>query len=92
MTPEEQERPDERPSIRHEVRERTFGYILTALGLVAGLAWNEAITAFIAEVFPLSQNGLIAKVVYALIITCVVVMVNVYLVRFAGRINEKERK
>ncbi|OHA09403.1 MAG: hypothetical protein A3B37_02465 [Candidatus Sungbacteria bacterium RIFCSPLOWO2_01_FULL_59_16] len=71
--------------IRREVRERTLGYILTALGLVAGLAWNEAITAFIAEVFPLSKNGLAAKIIYAVVITIVVVVVNLSVVRFAER-------
>lgn len=75
----------ESQEIRHEVRERTLGYILTALGLVAGLAWNEAITAFIAEVFPLSKDGLVAKIIYAVVITIAVVIVNLTVVRFAER-------
>lgn len=75
----------ESQEIRREVRERTLGYILTALGLVAGLAWNEAITAFIVEVFPLSKDGLTAKIIYAVVITIIVVVVNLYVVRFAER-------
>ena len=32
---------------QQEVREKTFGYIVASFGLVAGLAWNEAIKAMI---------------------------------------------
>jgi len=80
-----EELSQESRNIRREIRERTLGYILTALGLVAGLAWNEAITAFIAEVFPVSQDGLTAKVIYALIMTFVVVIAGQYLVRSATK-------
>lgn len=73
----------ESQNIRREVRERTLGYVLTALGLVAGLAWNEAITAFITEVFPISKDGLTAKIMYALIMTFVVVAAGRYVVRSA---------
>jgi len=33
----------EQMRIREEVRKKTIGYIVAALGLVAGLAWNDAI-------------------------------------------------
>jgi hypothetical protein len=47
--------------VRGEVREKVAGYILTALGLVAGLAWNDAVTALFKEIFPLDQNSLLPK-------------------------------
>lgn len=68
--------------LKKEVRERTVGYILTSLGLVAGLAWNEAIKSFIDYIFPLSANGLLAKIIYAVIVTAIVVSISVYLMRF----------
>ena len=64
--------------LKQEVRERTIGYILAALGLVAGLAWNDAIKALIDYLFPLSQNGLLAKFIYAAFITAFVVFVSIY--------------
>jgi hypothetical protein len=67
--------------LRAELRERTTGYILTALGLVAGLAWNDAISSFIKFVFPLDGNGIIAKFIYAVIITVVIVFVSNSLLR-----------
>ena len=39
--------PEEDKRIRDLVRERTMGYIVGALGLVAGLAWNDAIKSLI---------------------------------------------
>lgn len=76
--------------VRKEVRERTLAYIVAALGLVAGLAWNEAINTLIAQYFPLSKDTLIAKFVYAGVITIVVVAVSSTLVRVLGRPEDKK--
>ncbi len=68
--------------LKKEVRERTAGYIASALGLVAGLAWNDAIKTFIEAFFPLAKDTVPAKFLYAVLITIVVVLVTVYIVRF----------
>ncbi|OGF73512.1 hypothetical protein A2W48_00115 [Candidatus Giovannonibacteria bacterium RIFCSPHIGHO2_12_44_12] len=73
------------PELKKEVREKTFGYILAALGLVAGLAWNEAIKSVIEYFYPASQNGLAAKFIYAILITVVVVLISTYLVRLSSK-------
>ena len=73
------------PELKKEVREKTFGYILAALGLVAGLAWNEAIKSVIEYFYPASQNGLAAKFIYAILITLAVVIISTYLVRLSSR-------
>ena len=67
--------------LRKELREKTMGYIVTALGLVAGLAWNDAISTFIKYVFPLDSKTLIAKFVYAGLISIVVVVISQGLLR-----------
>ncbi len=66
---------DDKKGLRSEIRAQSFGYILTALGLVAGLAWNEAITALIKTIFPLG-GGLFPKFIYAIIVTIVVIVVS----------------
>ena len=38
---------EEGKALKKEVRERTLGFITGGLGLVAGLAWNDAIKALI---------------------------------------------
>ncbi len=67
--------------VKEEVREKTLGYILAALGLVAGLSWNETIKAFIEYFFPLNENSLFAKLVYSIFITFVVVFLSMYMTK-----------
>ena len=68
-------------AIRAELREKTSGYILTALGLVAGLAWNDAISSAIKYFFPLDNNGVRAKFFYAILVTIIIVIVSNSLLR-----------
>ncbi len=72
---------EEGKAFRKEVRERTLGFITGGLGLVAGLAWNDAIKALIEYLFPLGKDSIPAKFIYAVLISVVVVALSVYLVR-----------
>ena len=72
---------EEAKRIRREVRKQTAGYILAALGLVAGLAWNEAIKGLIDYFFPSSQGGILIKFAYAVLITIFVVVAATYISR-----------
>ncbi|PIR06003.1 hypothetical protein COY65_00255 [Candidatus Jorgensenbacteria bacterium CG_4_10_14_0_8_um_filter_39_13] len=54
---------------------------MAAFGLVAGLAWNEAIKSLIEYIFPLSRNTLLLKFVYAILITLILVFISIYLVK-----------
>lgn len=80
---------EESARLRNEMRERTVGFIAAALGLVAGLAWNDAIKAGIEYLFPLGQNTLFAKFAYAIIVTLIAVVVTMSLVRFIKKEGEK---
>lgn len=71
--------------IEREVRERVVGYLTAALGLVAGLAWNDAISALIAHWFPIERNSILAKFIYAGAVTVVVVLITTYVVRLLRR-------
>jgi len=65
--------------LEKEIREKTLGYIITSFGLVAGLAWNDAIKALIDRFASDPGNGLKAKFLYAIIMTVFVVAVSLYL-------------
>lgn len=67
------------------MRAQTAGYIATAFGLVAGLAWNDAIKAFIENIFPLSKDTVWAKFAYAGLVTVFVVVITRYLLRMANK-------
>ena len=62
-------------NISKQVKARVTGYILAAFGLVAGLAWNDAVKTAIDRFFPLDQGNLIIKFLYALVITVIVVII-----------------
>ena len=81
---------DKGTELEREVREKTLGYIITSFGLVAGLAWNDAIKTFIEKYFPDPGNGLRAKFVYALVMTIFVVAVSLYLSRIF-KIEKKKK-
>lgn len=77
-------------NIELEMKKRIVGYITAAFGLVAGLAWNEAIKAMIEYFFPLDRGSVLAKFVYAMGITLVLVLVSVYLAKLALKKENKE--
>lgn len=68
--------------ITNEVRERSMAYIAGGLGIVVGFAWNEAIKSLIDYFYPISgATSILAKFLYAIVITAVVVVVTLYIVR-----------
>lgn len=67
--------------LKSELRGRTLGYINTALSLVAGLAWNEAIISAIDTIFPMSKDTVFVKFIYAILVTIVIVILLKYLER-----------
>jgi hypothetical protein len=82
---------NESMAIQDEVREKTLGYVLAGLGVVSGLAWNDAIKAFINYAFPLeSANSLVAQFAYASFLTIFVVVVSVYLSRLLKKNSTDE--
>lgn len=60
--------------LNKELKSKTFGYISAALGLVAGLAWNDAIKELIEVAFPLTKNTIGVKFLYAILVTIAVVI------------------
>lgn len=83
------EAPAERgnePSLRLEILEQTQRLSTASLGLVAALAWNDAVQALFRELFG-TQSGLIAKFFYAGLVTILVVTVTVRLSKLISRIK-----
>ena len=65
---------------KKEARNQAITMIVTSFSFVAGLAWNEAIKSAIEHFFP-SGGGMFAKLVYALLLTILVVVVSFVLTR-----------
>ena len=78
--------------LRRDVRQQMVSYILAGFGVVAGLAWNDAVKALIEYIFPLGQNTLLAKFIYAFLVTILVVVTTVYLMRLTKSDDTEDQK
>ncbi len=58
----------------------------TALGVVAALAWNSALTTWLSK-FQSDQAQVVGLFIYAVLITLIAVLVIVFLARLATRIG-----
>jgi hypothetical protein len=75
-----EQQPNKIQELKGMVRQQTMTYIMAAFGLVAGLAWNEAIKGLIEYLFPMG-NSLLAKFIYAILITVLVVIISLSLLK-----------
>lgn len=60
---------------------QTAALVSGGLGLVAALAWNDAISSLFNQLFGTQRGGLWAKFLYAVLVTVIVVFVTVRLLR-----------
>ena len=81
---------EEGQKIQAEVRKQILSYMVGAFGMIAGLAWNEAIKSLIEYVFPMSRNTWLAKLVYAVIITIIIVSVTIVVTKIFSKKNSEE--
>jgi hypothetical protein len=72
---------EQQKKIALEVKEKTSGYILAALGFVVGLSWNDAIRSFIEHLFPLNKDSVFIKFIYALIVTVLIVVATIIMTK-----------
>ena len=68
----------------NDMLKQGLGYIIAAFGLIAGLAWNDAVKSLIEFFLPISNNTIFAKFLYAIIITLIVVKISSSLSRIAN--------
>jgi len=83
-------KPTKKP-ITQKVAAQTVTLITTSLGLVAALAWNEAITEYVnIYIKPrfATGSGVISLFVYALAITIFTVFVSYQLNKITKKINK----
>lgn len=70
---------------KRKFKEKTITLILGGFGLVAALAWNEAIKGLFETLFKKS-DALIGKFIYAIIVTIIIVIISIKL----QKISEKK--
>jgi len=72
-----------------EVARQTLTLATAGFGLVAALAWNEAIQAIVNKYFSAGDAGVVGKLIYAVIITVFAVFVTVNLTKIKDRFEDK---
>lgn len=82
---------NEGKEIKAQVRQQTLSYVVAALSLVAGLAWNDFIKKLIDVFFPLKKDSLWVGLLYAVAITLIVVVITVYLTKILKPKGEDEQ-
>ena len=77
-------------SLRREIVQKMSELATVGFGLVAALAWNDAIQSLFRELFG-AQSGIWAKFVYAILITVLVVVVTMKLGNIINKLKENEQ-
>ena len=67
-------------NVKSKVMTTVATLITTAFGLIAALAWNDAIKAIIAQFFK-AGNGVTGLVIYAVLITIIAVIATLLIAR-----------
>ena len=70
---------------------QTLTMMTAAFGVVAALAWNSAIQALIAKLFPAQTAGVRSAFIYALLITVVTVIVTYSVGKIDARLEEPKK-
>lgn len=88
---ETEKKPNRKPGLFRAPREitvKSLVFITTAFGLVAALAWNEAIKALISHFFK-RGNTVVSLFVYAVVVTILAVIITTRLTKINNRLNNK---
>jgi len=74
-------------SIKKEIADRLNILLISAFGLIAALAWNEAVQSLFKEGGPLffiAKSGIWA---YAIVITILAVLVTIWITRISNKVK-----
>ncbi len=75
---------DETKEVKSQVAGTVSTLMTVAFGLIAALAWNNAIQAIILTVLP-KGNGIMGLLIYAIIITIIAVVATIIIARALGK-------
>lgn len=78
-------------SLTAEITAQLLALATSALGLVAALAWNDAVQAVFKEYFP-EARGITPKFVYAVLVSLGIIIVTINLTRLANFAKNGGRK
>ncbi|MFA6422745.1 MAG: DUF5654 family protein [Candidatus Buchananbacteria bacterium] len=74
-------------SLQSEIVQKMSDLAIAAFGLIAALAWNDAIKSLFDAIFP-QNGGIIAQFIYAILVTALIVFVTIRL----GKLSNLAKK
>jgi len=81
--------PKEEPvPLKVEILDKIAALVTAAFGLVAALAWNEAIKAIFKEVFGTAE-AIGPMLIYAIVVTIIAVILTIIVARAASKAKAK---
>lgn len=78
-----------REKLAEQVVDRISTLAIASLGLVAALAWDDSVKSIFQLIFPQAQSNVIAKLIYAFVVTLIAVLVTLFLARSARAAKDK---
>lgn len=75
---------DQVTEMKSQVGETIATLVTTAFGLIAALAWNDAIKAIIVQ-FIGAGNGIMGFLIYAILITIIAIIVTILIARVIAK-------
>ena len=86
------DKKQEAADIKLQILESVSTLATAGFGLVAALAWNEAIKEFFSIFFPAPGGSVLVKFIYALFITTLVVIVTMQIGRALNLAKKRLKK
>lgn len=74
-------------TLRIEIIQKTTELATAGFGFVAALAWNDAVQSLVVQIFG-EQSRVLAKFIYAVVLTIAVVFITTQLGRLAAKLKE----
>lgn len=69
-------------NLSSEMASQLLTLMTSAFGLVAALAWNDAVQALFKQLFP-AAGSIVAKFLYAILVSVIIVVVTINLTRLS---------
>ena len=74
--------------IKHQIIDKMAELITVAFGLVAALAWNDAIKGIFTQIFG-TPDKLSAQLAYAIVVTVIAIIITIWIGKLAGTSGTK---
>ncbi|MAG44484.1 hypothetical protein CL633_01185 [bacterium] len=82
----------EKRRLESKFNTKLLKYITAGFSVAAGFAWKDAIEDLIDYFFPQTKQGILAKIIYAFVLTLILVVVSLYLSKILHKKRKKKSK